>query len=254
MLKKIWHTVRYSPSRILSQSLERRARIKLQKMPKLYAMLERYIEASKSTGCSWSDYLELYRYVRAYRPKEILECGTGVSTIVLAYALEENEKEGSPRGRITSMEELSEYFELAKRLFPKEYAHFVDFRLSPAVEDKYLFFAGMRYKDIPERAYDFVFVDGPDYMPHPPVQLFDLDYLYVLERSDIPVGAMVDTRTSSCFVFHTVLGDRFRYNYVKKIGYVLPSTKKDLRNTLRVVSSAMAKHAFKRTSFISYFR
>src|SRR3546814_15369311 len=55
---------------------------------------------------SYSDYLTLYEQVRAHRPREILECGTGISTVVLAQALRENAAEiGQAPGRVTSMED-----------------------------------------------------------------------------------------------------------------------------------------------------
>jgi len=64
-----------------------------------------YQARSEVTGMSWSDYLTLYREVRQYRPQEVLELGSGVSTVVLAFALVANAADGSPPDRITSMEE-----------------------------------------------------------------------------------------------------------------------------------------------------
>lgn len=251
MLHKLWYTLRHAPVKALADYHENRARQKIAAIPELYTLLQTYIGASGSTGCEWRDYWALYTYVRTHKPKEILECGTGVSTVVLAYALAENESEGGAPGRITSMEELPEYYELAKQLFPQKFVRYVDLRLSPAVQDTYLFFTGVRYRDIPERQYDFVFVDGPNYTVDR-IALFDLDYLYVLARSQTPVGAMVDTRTSTCWVFHTLLPHKFRYNYVKKIGYVEPAVARDLPDTLHVVARAMGRHAFHRTPLRSY--
>ena len=45
------------------------------------------------TGASYSDYLTLYEQVKSFKPKEILECGTGITTVVLAQALLENARE-----------------------------------------------------------------------------------------------------------------------------------------------------------------
>ena len=39
----------------------------------------------------------------------------------------------------------------------------VDFCLSDTVEDYFSLFRGMRYRDVPDRPYEFIFIDGPKY-------------------------------------------------------------------------------------------
>ena len=46
-----------------------------------------YLSKTESTGCSWSDYAALYRRIRTLRPREVLECGTGVSTVVICVCV-----------------------------------------------------------------------------------------------------------------------------------------------------------------------
>ena len=70
------------------------AKLQLKRHPKLWAGLNRYLSETKSTGCSYIDYWYLFDHVKRKAPIEILECGTGVTTLVLAYALEELEQEG----------------------------------------------------------------------------------------------------------------------------------------------------------------
>ena len=81
-------------------------------------LLNTYLSKTESTGCSWSDYATLYRRIRTLRPREVLECGTGFSTVVIAYALAENVQEGSEPGRVTSREEHQGWYEMAGELFP----------------------------------------------------------------------------------------------------------------------------------------
>ena len=69
------------------------ARRKLQRNEELWGVLQEYLLKTNSTGCGYIDYACLYEAVRATKPVEILECGTGVSTLVIAHALMENEKE-----------------------------------------------------------------------------------------------------------------------------------------------------------------
>ena len=196
----------------------------------LWNELHTYLEKSQSTGCNISDYWEIYNYVRRHKPKEILECGTGVSTVVMAYALMENENEGY-YGRITSMESIEMYLEMARDLLPKHMAKYVDFVLSPVVEDTYALYRGMRYEKIPmNRNYDFVYVDGPSYYcPNDGSVTFDFDFLHILKNSSSKVGAIIDKRVSSCYVFQKLLGASLvKYNAIIHLGFVKPCSKYDL--------------------------
>lgn len=85
--------IRHQLAVALHNYLERNAEKKIKANPALWKLLQAYIEKSSSTGCSFSDYLVLYNWVRRHKPKEILECGTGMSTVVLAHALKENYQE-----------------------------------------------------------------------------------------------------------------------------------------------------------------
>ena len=56
-------------------------------------------------------------------------------------------------------------------------------------------------------AYDFVFVDGPDYKsPVDGSVTFDADLINVLQSSTNPVAAIIDKRVSTVFVLQQVLG------------------------------------------------
>lgn len=232
--------------------LEARAQKQIERHATLVDWLGRYKKRSSSTGCSYSDYLALYTYVRTYKPQEVLECGTGFSTLVLAYALMENERDYGLPWRLTSLEENPEYYELARKSLPAELVADprIQLLLSGVVEDTYELFRGVRYKDTPEAQYDFVFVDGPHYLTDPSKKplAFDLDFINIVQRSTIPVGAIVDTRTSTEFVFSLVFPEHFRYDHVRKLGIVRPVMPADMADTRAIVSRAMHRRAFKKPS------
>lgn len=217
-------------SRRLHKNREQ-ARLKLEAHPVLWQTLTEYLAKTSSTGGEYSDYLALYDHVRKYRPNEILECGTGVSTIIMATALSENEKEDGIRGRITSMEDKEKWLKVAEELLPANLAPYVDLVLSPLVEDGWYFFRGVRYSELPDRKYEFVFVDGPDFVSLTDEKLtFDFDLIRVVEKSDHDVYAIVDDRLSTSFVYQKVFGtEKARYLSSHRLCFIGPVSRKDLR-------------------------
>jgi hypothetical protein len=137
------------------------------------------------------------------------------------------------------MEEHEGWLEMSRKLLPKKYTQYVDFRLSRTIEDKYSLFRGVRYEDIPDRAYDFVFVDGPKYVsPVDGSATFDFDYIHLLRNTVRPIGCLVDKRLSTVFVFQQLLGaDKVKYSSVAGLGYVKPCTKDDLGTVASSISS-----------------
>lgn len=215
--------------RVLEFAMKRR----LMRRADLWDALSGYVAASGTTGCSYADYEALYRAIRRHRPKEVLECGTGASTVVIAEALRENERDGFGRGRVTSMEESEAYAAEARRLLPVPLAPYVEIVVSPTVEDYWALFRGVRYRDIPERPYEFVFVDGPKTSsPVDGAKTFDFDLIHVLKSADRPVRAIVDLRLSTVFALRHVLGERnVRFDRLRNLGFVGPVTKRDLKTT-----------------------
>jgi hypothetical protein len=247
VLLQIWYLVRYAPALFVAHLFEAYAQKQLTQKKALWNDLMKYRAQSPSTGCSYADFWTYYQFVRTHKPKEILECGAGLSTIIFAHALIENEKESGIRGRITSMEESALYYDVAVRLLPQHLNPYVDIVLSPMQHDSYEMFRGIRYEQLPDRPYDFVLIDGPDgegAVSH----MFDMDFLRVVEKTKNPVCGLIDTRTSTCFVYHHIFGDKLRYDYVRKIGIIGPCVQRDIRNARYIVAASMARHAFKRPS------
>jgi hypothetical protein len=226
---------------------ERRARGRLKSEAALWAALQSFIRGTQSTGCGYIDYAELYAAIRRCKPREVLECGSGVSTLVIAHALEQNEAETGLRGRVTSMDEHQGWSDQAAGLLPPVYSPFVDFRVSPTVEDTYSLFRGVRYRDVPDRDYAFVFIDGPSYKsPVDGTLTFDYDFLHVLKNSKGNVQALIDKRVSTCFVLQQLLGsDKVKYSPVRGLGFVAPCGATDLGDLTKDLSSRNFEKSFR---------
>ena len=247
------YTVRKRIINFCKRILERKARKRILSNKGLWSILQTYLAQTKSTSCQYKDYDVLYRYVRQWKPQEILECGTGASTVVLAYALMENEKEDGKVGRITSMEEWQEWFDMADNLMPDILRKYVDIRLSPTVEDGYMFYRGMRYSEVPKRQYDFVFTDGPYIIaPSDGTKTCDFDFISIVRHSETPVGGIVDGRLTTCYVLQNILGPKiFKFDVFRNLGYIKPCTKHDLNVITKASSIALAhsRRIIKNTRF-----
>ena len=219
----------------------------IKKNRELYINLQNYLNKTESKGCSFSDYGILYKTIRLWKPLEVLECGTGVSTLIIAHALMQNKIETGQQGRVTSMEECEPWFNMAQNLLPDVYQNYVDFKLSSTIEDQYSIFRGVRYKDVPKRDYDFVFVDGPNYnSPNDGASTFDFDYINILRNSNHPVGCLIDKRVSTVFVLQQLLGlEKVKYNAILGLGIIRPLTCKDLGNIHNTISSLNFKKSFR---------
>ena len=226
MIRKVRNRVLIERRRLLNFFAER----KIRKNKLLWENLQEYLKKTRSTGCGFIDYWYLYQYVRKNKPSNILECGTGVTTLIMATALLELEAEGYEVGKITSMDSNKEYLDMSEGLLPEPLKKYVDFQLSDLVEDFFSVYRGVRYKNIPDRDYDFVFVDGPDYKSSIDGTLsFDFDFIYLLRNATHPMAGLVDKRVSTCYVLQQVLGaDNVKYDPVAHLGIIKPCTKKDL--------------------------
>lgn len=214
-----------------------RARIavrNLQKNQELWNELTEYKRLSGSTGTGWLDYWTLYSWIRTYRPKEVLECGTGVSTVVIAHALLENRRLHGVDGRVTSLEDMPQYFQQAVDLLPPSCRGVVDLLLRERTEYFWGPFRGTGYRSVPERAYDFVFVDGPGTTaPSDGHRAFNFDLINVARRAEKPVVGIVDKRKATCWVYQHVFGpDKVFFDEVLGVGVVGPISATDLRDEI----------------------
>lgn len=168
-----------------------RARLGLQPEATTLARVRELQRSSSSTGCGQDDYWQLYSTILHLRPKWVLECGPGISTVMIARALLENARRGYP-GRVVSIEENELYHGQLHGLLSAEELSVTDLVLSPVVHKEHLGRTGYSYQLRPDHPYDLVFIDGP-VVPRGP-ECFDSDYLEVVLRSEHPVIGLIDGR------------------------------------------------------------
>ncbi len=216
--------------RTLNLLSERYYKLKLQSQPKLWAEILDYQNTTKSTGAKYATLYQIYTGVMKRKPQGIVECGTGLSTVVICKAIEKIKlTDPSYFPRFVSLESEEFYWQHALNLLPEKYKSFVEIRHSELVEDAYSIFRGIRYKDIPAGPYDFVFVDGPDYKTDKGGPSFCFDLIKYIENSAAPVYAIIDTRVSTVYVLQKILGKKLvAYNGISRVGTVNGAKKTDL--------------------------
>jgi hypothetical protein len=231
-------------------------RKKLKRNQILYQTLTKYLNESKSTGCNYYDYWYLYNFVRQNKPKEILECGTGASTLAMAHALKENEQDGQSGGRITSMEDVEFWYQHAQELIPNELKPYIDMICSPKVEYCHSIFRGVGYEEIPGRDYQFIFIDGPETTtPSDQFATFDFDLINIVKKANQPVYAVVDKRVTTCYVFQKVFGaDKVKFDPRCDLGFVGPVIQNDIKSKIGTASFSYGFKLVGRTRLDFYLR
>jgi hypothetical protein len=197
---------------------EDRARAEIQAIPGLEPALLSMREKTRTTGCEWSDYLELYTTVRRLRPRAVLECGSGLSTCVIAWALRENGDAGS-RPVFVSLEESDAYHAEVVHAFPDDLRPFVELLHRPRRERSYGGRLGCGYEDVPPHDYEFVFIDGPTLRSVPGgAKCFNADIVDIVRRAPGTVEALLDQRIGTLWTLEELMpGAAFRYDPVRKL-------------------------------------
>ncbi len=202
------------------------------KKNKVYDKILAISDESKSTGVSLIEFAALFEYVKRYRPQYVLECGTGMSTHVLASAMFRYCKPIYPEIKLISMESEGVWYKEALKHFDFSKYDFVDIKLSKVTDHRYSFVTGVIYKNIPNLPYDFVFVDGPNYKDQ-----CDMDFIKVVENSDKKVGALIDSRRTSALAYAALLGRNKILKHPFGFSHVVGVSRHDL-----VLSSKKSLH------------
>lgn len=192
--------------------------------------LRKLLVTSASTGAQYRDYLTLYSYVRKHKPKEVLEFGPGITTLFIAQALKEN-----GFGRVTAIENQEKYFYETADTIPEALSPFIDLRLSKTCEYRHGAFISEGYARIPDRPYDFVWVDGPTVDGK---AAFNIDLIEIVKRGN-KVVAMVDGRRSSVFMYSLFFGkENVSFNRIRQIGHVHGVASADIQNQVEMAEEA----------------
>lgn len=228
MFENVLGRIAHARDRRLKEQVERTAgRIVAQ--DELAALLHEANARSGSTGVSDLDYAFLLHAIKQLKPRNVLECGTGKSTWVIALAMQELERtEPGYRPLLVSMEHHEVWHRQAQQIFPFNRFPFVDIRYSPTTVFGYAFLRGTVYQEIPDHPYDLVFVDGPG-QPIDGVTACNMDFVRIVLASDRPVRAIVDSRKSTMVAYSVLFGpEKVRFNYPQGLGLVDPVSKAEV--------------------------
>ncbi len=162
----------------------------------LNIIISELLKKSDSTGCEYSDYMSLWKSLNQFKPKCILELGSGITSALIAYYIKTRTKNNSVK--FISMEESEYYFNNIKSIFPKNLEKYVKFHLSERVEKTYDGLTGCHYKRVPDLNYDFIFIDGPvdraKFNDSNYPKTFNSDFLNYILKTNNSVNAMLDQR------------------------------------------------------------
>lgn len=244
--------LQYYKSALKSRTLERYERSKLQKKASKYiegdfkSLLETARAATNSTGADLSDYVMLHSYIRHAKPTHVLECGSGLTTWIIADALRQNwEEAGRPadgKGLVVSVEEDEGWHkhardglanhEMADQLLP-----FIEYVHSGREYFHYSFLFGVTYENIPDYPYEFMFVDGPVcryYHDENLKETFEhtaaLDLVKLLLRRKLKLTVFIDNlkRTQMAYTCLFKPGSLVHYKSLSNIGVMEDITNDDL--------------------------
>ena len=186
----------------------------------LASAIKDYKKVSESTGAKPTTLYEVYKGIIRNKPQNILECGTGLSTVVIAEAIlfvQKTNPEYKPS--FTSMENNKYYHSHACEILPRKYRSMVDIVWGERIAHSFAMFRGFIYKNKPELPFDFIFVDGPNYDDEYGSS-YCADVIDVLEKyPHCKVSGVIDTRVSTCFVMQALCGRQaVKYSTISRVG------------------------------------
>jgi predicted O-methyltransferase YrrM len=174
------------------------------------------------TGAGAGDYLFLDRYIRTRRPRRVLELGGGVTTYVMARAMNE-----IGRGELVSIEHIRKFADSTQALVPEGIRDRVQFCLTSIMGDRFNDRSALRYDEIPAGHYDMIFCDFTDaiggafghYFPH-------IDPLLVL--TDEPSDIITDRKLYSLNHYAKWLTCEVYYDPLLSLGIIPGVSQKDV--------------------------
>lgn len=182
-----------------------------------------------------SDALFLLGALGRARPMRVLECGAGISTLIIAYALDKLHDEFGHLSEFVSFDESAQYIaNLVLPGLPANLWHRVTlmrrpieyWRITNRLSGASAF--GIKYEDHPRlTTFDFVYVDGPQVRQGSYENLvktnrgtvpdgvtdkpFDCDALWYASQSDIT--AIIDQRLGTKWAFQKLLDGPYEHSY-----------------------------------------
>jgi hypothetical protein len=232
------------------------------RFPELAELLDKGMLLSKRDpnrpNSRHSDALFLIDLITELKPRRVLECGAGLSTLIIAYALEQIEKASGHKSEFISLDESTEYIE--KMVLPTLPARLAQRTALKASTPAYWHFENMRtlesaggigYTDRPKQHFDLIYVDGPQvrqgqfrglvrdksvsgvppFLDRPP---FDCDALNVVIESQKLVTVVIDQRIDTRWQMKTLLDrpyeDRYYFAPRKSVFRITPAAVQFVRS------------------------
>ena len=198
--------------RLSAQAAQRNSARFLMERPELRSLIQRMRKTSDSHGVSDTDFVALYLAVRKLKPKVVLECGTGMSTHIIAQAMLDEFGPNIENLRLVSMEHIKKWRDHNDSLLPARFRDFVEIVHSPAVTYFHSIFRGSAYEQIPDHPYEFVFIDGPAALDEDGSLTVGLDFVCNMDfvrlilHSENPVWGIVDGRKLTVLAYHFLFG------------------------------------------------
>ena len=140
---------------------------RLVRYPELQSLVDKFSK-SKSAAVDLADAIALYEYIHRLKPKCILELGPGTSTNIISLAIDEiKKKDPSYEPTFLSIEENPEWLRYHEATFEPSLRKHVKLDALPTAKKQVDATGGAAcYVGLPKLKYDFVFVDGPDFLRH----------------------------------------------------------------------------------------
>lgn len=178
-------------------------------LPEIEDKLRQYGKNSETTGTQWITLWLAVSEILKHKPLNILESGTGASTLVLAEAVRAIQRDDETyKAKIISMESVQKWYLVAKDNLPDDYSDIVEIIYGPRKKIEYALFRGYVHQNIPDRNYDYFFLDGPDFKDEFGTT-FCADVIFVAQRTaKTTLRGVIDGRASTAFVLQTLLGVR----------------------------------------------
>jgi hypothetical protein len=216
-------------------------------------IVNRHGSDSLSEG-KYSDSMFLYEQILERKPRLVLECGTGISSIAMAYAMKKVSEETGQVCKLVSVEEHTSYLEkFVLPDFPPDLKKYCEFFVR---ETSFSYFTngkkeyvGIHFSDVPKGDYDLMYIDGPAYLHKehyvgsPSTKLrevrekigrpFDSDCIQIAKelRKEIPIiiDQRIQTRWAILDLASSVISRKYYPLYGKSLIIIDGKSFKDLQ-------------------------
>jgi hypothetical protein len=156
----------------------------------------------------FADLWFLYRTVRSRKPRIIFEFGSGCSTVILAQALWDNQRQSSCSGYLYSVDADPYWAEMTARSLPVSLRECCDVSFSPLLEVEYKGTLGFRHAHIPARTPNLLYLDGPGLTPERQVAM---DVLEMEDKLPQDFYMIIDGRRENTLFLQRHLRRRYRF-------------------------------------------